>query len=42
VEHAKKHLNAAFSRSSAVEDIFWVIINSREYQAKQNPQLEKK
>ena len=36
--HAKKHLNTGFSRSSAVEDIFWVLINSREYQSKQNPQ----
>jgi hypothetical protein len=34
--HARKHLTAAFSRSSAVEDIFWVLINSREYQATQN------
>jgi beta-lactamase regulating signal transducer with metallopeptidase domain len=31
--HAAKHLTAASSRSSAVEDIFWVLINSREYQA---------
>ena len=30
--HAKKHLTTGFSRSSAVEDIFWVLINSREYQ----------
>jgi beta-lactamase regulating signal transducer with metallopeptidase domain len=40
--HAKKHLNTAFSRRSAVEDIFWVIINSPEYQAKQNPHPAKK
>jgi hypothetical protein len=40
--HASKHLAAGFSRSSAVEDIFWVLINSREYQAKQNPLPEAK
>ena len=40
--HARKHLATGFSRSSAVEDIFWVLINSREYQAKQNPLPEKK
>jgi beta-lactamase regulating signal transducer with metallopeptidase domain len=35
--HATKHLSTGFSRSSAVEDIFWVLINSREYQSSQEP-----
>jgi hypothetical protein len=35
--HVRIHLTKSFSRSSAVEDIFWVLINSREYQAQQNP-----
>ena len=40
--HARKHLATGFSRSSAVEDIFWVLVNSREYQAKQHPLAESK
>jgi beta-lactamase regulating signal transducer with metallopeptidase domain len=34
---AMKHLATGWSRAVAVEDIFWVIINSREYQSGHNP-----
>ena len=33
LDQAMKHLSTAFSRSSAIEDIVWVLINSRDYQA---------
>jgi beta-lactamase regulating signal transducer with metallopeptidase domain len=35
--HAMKHMTTASSRESAIEDIFWVLVNSRENEARQNP-----
>jgi hypothetical protein len=35
--HAMKRMTTGSSRESAIEDIFWVLVNSRENQAGQNP-----